>query len=224
MKSLGPVLLVCLLAATAFAQQRPLPLDPLTPEERTRAEEIARADGRVREIAPNPEVDPERVQFTSAKVPDANGRVPAEPTNRYADVVVYDRERGAGARVLVDLTASRAINVIRLPDQLVPITSRDVELAAQIALRNDAMRERFGVAGAEWSVAHGPVTRARRGRNLIEGVRLVGRSHDDPCTIHRCIALFFRPAALDVARRARGPVVVDLTAQRLAPAEPGGGQ
>src|SRR5689334_3995534 len=118
-------LLVMAVAGSAAAQvQVPLPLDPLTLEETQRAEQIARSDARVRELAGG-DARLIYVRFTSVKSKNRSN-VPQEPTGRYAEVMFHlDPDRG-GVRALADLSGGRVVEAVRVAEQSVPIGPADV--------------------------------------------------------------------------------------------------
>lgn len=196
-------------AGAAFAQ-RPLPLDPLADEEIAKAEQIARGDGRVREIAPNGRKI--TVQFISAKVPDANGRIAAEPVDRFAQVLLHNDERKVGARALVNLSTGKVVDVVTVPENLVDLGDSDIEIAAGLALENPRVRELVGAANHRFHVPKGRLTREVMNDDIIMGVRTVGGAGLDPCTRDRCVVLFFRSAGRYIAMN---QVTVDLTQRRV---------
>jgi hypothetical protein len=207
------LLLVLVLAAGALAQakpptQQPLPLDPLTPAEVAAARQIVAKDDRVIAIAgENPRVVV--VLFIAPK-----SRENGEASGRWADVVVHNDRENGGARVLVNLTAGSVADVVRLTERNVPIGPGDVEAAAALALESGSVQRILGgpEAARAFRVAHGAMTRETVNESRIEGVSDRGADPDDPCTTHRCVALFFRTRGRYIAIN---QVTVDLTERRV---------
>jgi len=203
------LVLVAVLAASAAGQTKtPATLDPLTPEEVAAARDIVSKSDRVTAIAgQNPRVI--LVQFISAK-----SREKGEAYGRWADVFVHNDKENGGARVLVNLTAGSVADVVRLTERNVPIGPGDVEAAAALALESGSVQRILGgpETARTFRVAQGVARRETANENRIEGVSDRGVDPDDPCTIHRCIALFFRTRGRYIAIN---QVTVDLTARRV---------
>jgi hypothetical protein len=206
-------IVVALFAVSALAQTvappppAVLPLDPLTPAEVTSAQQIATRDQRVRNLAgDNPRVIV--VQFIAAK------RGHPEPFGRWAEVIVHNDALGGGARVLVNLSGGSVADVVRVTERNVPIGVSDVELAAALALDNARVQQLLGgrIAARFFPVGRGAVTRERINENRIDGVHHRGVDPDDPCTIHRCVTLFFRQRGRYILMN---QVTVDLTARQV---------
>jgi len=115
---------------------------------------------------------------------------PIEPSGRFAEVLIHVDPDGGGIRALVDLTAARVIDAVRLPEQSVPIGQSDIELAAQIALDDQNLRRLLGNQIDMFHFLKGPVTPESESGNLIEGLHTIGVG-DDPCSKHRCVVLLF---------------------------------
>jgi len=223
-KILSAVILVCIVSgARAQAPPRapapnrdnsPRPLDPLTPAEQQAAARIAMENSRVRGIAgASPRVV--AVQFISVKRGEQT-----EPAGRWAEVFVHNESDGGGARVLVDLANASAADVISIPERKVPIGPSDIDAAASLALESATVRRILGgdAVARSFRAAHAPALREQSDQNRIEAVPLRGADPDDPCTLHRCVALFFRTRGHYVALN---QVVVDLTARRVYTSEGG---
>jgi len=210
------LLIVVLLAFGSLAQPRPptpagpLPLDPLTPAEVAAAQQIATKHERVVAVAgPSPRIV--TVQFISVKASASGG---AEPNGRWADVIVHnDRDLG-GARVLVNLSTNSVAEIVKLTERNVPIGQGDVETAASLAVENAAVQRLLGGADVArtFRAGNGPTPREALNQNRIQGVSDRGVDPDDPCTTHRCVALFFRTRGGYVATN---QVTVDLTLRRV---------
>ena len=198
---------VFIVAATTNAQ--PLPLDPLTPEEREVATSVAQADVKVRELLGGGRTRRIYTDFIAVKREGVRGD---EPSGRYADVLFYRYDRDIGVRALVNLIARSVIDVVRVNGQSVPINNEEVEEAARIALADPRVLRLFGGTIPPFRVATRPATREDAESARIEGLRLLGSSADDPCFRHRCILLFFRVnnRYVNVNR-----VVVDMTSQSV---------
>jgi hypothetical protein len=206
--------ILCLLTVPAAAQspvtapQRVLPLDPLTPEERTVGEEIARANDRVREFLAKGRSQLIYVEFIAVKRDGAQ----AEPSGRFADVLFYRYDDDAGLRVLVDLGARIVADIVPVPGHSVPLTFDEVQEAARLALASGEVARLLGDNAGSFRPARGPATREQMNENRIEGLRTLGSTPDDPCTRDRCVVLFFRTRNRYIAMNR---VVVDLTTNRV---------
>lgn len=187
----------------------PLPLDPLTPEEVASAGQIAVKNERVVAIAGS-SARVVVVQFIAPKRSQQS-----EPSGRNAEVIVHnDRENNGGARVLVDLSGGVVTDVVRLTERNVPIGPSDIEAAASLALQHQGVQRLLGgpEAARTFRVSRGPVVRSAIQENLVQGVSNRGVDPDDPCTIHRCVTLFFRSGGRYIAIN---QVNVDLSARRV---------
>jgi hypothetical protein len=205
-------LFAVLISGPATAQPTgPLPLDPLTPDEVRLAERVAREDARVRQlVGGNGRLI--YVQFISVKLNQGAGEAAKEPTGRHAEVMFHiDPDRG-GVRTLVDLTGSRVVDAVRVPERSVPIGQSDVEQAAQIALADAKVRRLLGDRADSFRPLSGAITAANASGNYVEGLHTIGVSPNDPCSRHRCIILLFtsnnRPFLTDQQ------VTVDLTTKK----------
>ena len=211
--------LLCLMASGVFAQappSAPRPLDPLTPAEQATAEKIALQDQRVRSLTG----ENGRPVVTLFIAPKRSDQV--EPAGRFAEVIIHnDGEGGGGARVLVSLSGQSVAEVERLTERNVPIGQSDIDRAAALAIESAPVRRLLGgdEAARSFRVAHGPATREAINENRIEGVSERGIDPEDPCSTHRCVALFFRSRNRYIAMN---QVTVDLTARRVYVREEGG--
>jgi hypothetical protein len=202
---------LAIVATAMLAQEprRPLPLDPLTSEERGRALTIARENGRVRElIGPNEELETIYTEFISVKR-DQSG----EPRGRYADVLFYRFDQNIGIRALVDLEVNGVTDIARVPGKSVPLGAADVERAARLAQEDPQVRALFGEQLSSFRVLTGPITRESQEGNFIEGLHTVGVRTDDPCTTDRCVTLLF--SAGDRYLFNDRSITVDLTKRRV---------
>jgi Cu2+-containing amine oxidase len=202
-----------LVASMAMAQEKPqLPLDPLTPEEARAAERVVTQDARVRElVGGNGRVI--YVQFIAVKQKSSTPQTPAEPSGRFAEVLLHIDPSGGGIHALVDLTAGRVIDVVKVAEASVPIGVSDVELAAQIALADPALQRLLGERAKSFHVLTGPVTADNANGDIIEGLHTIGASPNDPCTTHRCVVLLFSSGGRYLFSEQQ--ITVDLTSRKL---------
>jgi hypothetical protein len=203
---------VFLLSPVMARAQGPLPLDPLTNQERVIADSVVRADARVREMVGGGRTRPIHLDFISVKPRAGEVSRDGLPASRHAEVLIYNYDRNQGILALVDITARRVVDVARIPGQSVPINADEVAVAARMALTDPRVARLFGDQMPAFRVATGPSTLADQDSPRIEGIRIVGGAPNDPCTLHRCIALFFRVNNRYVQLNR---VVVDLTAQQV---------
>jgi len=204
-------MLALLVAATASPQQRTLPLDPLTAQERESATALARADARVHELLGSGRSRQIYVDFIAAK-PARETYGSDQPPHRYADVLFYRYDGDLGVRALVDLQARAVTDVARVNGESVPINGEEIAEAGRLALADPGVARLFGGKIPAFRVATRPATKQETNDNRIEGLRTLGASPNDPCYRHRCIALFFRTNNRYVYLNR---VVVDLTSQRV---------
>jgi hypothetical protein len=208
------ILQASLLVATARldAQVAPLPLDPLTPQERELAETIARAHPTVREFVGAGRSRQINVGFIAVKLAGEKDRQSDVPTRRHAEVLFYNYDRDQGLRALVDLTGRRVSDVVRVPGQSVSINGDEVALAARLALADPRVIRLFGDRMPPFRAATRPAARNELQLPRIEGLRTVGSPRGDPCYRHRCVVMFFRVNNRYVHINR---VTVDLTTQRV---------
>jgi hypothetical protein len=206
------VFLLALAAATARPQGKPLPLDPLTSQERELASSVARTDTRVREFLGSRRSRQIYVDFIAVKGTRETDARRDEPSRRYADVLFYRYEDNLGVRALVDLEARSVVDVVRVNGASVPINSEEVEEAARLALADPRVLRLFGGRMPSFRVATHPAAREEVNSDRIEGLRTLGTTSEDPCSRHRCIVLFFRSRNRYVHLN---QVVVDLTSRTV---------
>jgi hypothetical protein len=208
--------LVFLVATSAMAAQQPprvpLPFDPLTAAERRQAEDIARADSRVRDLLGSGRTRLVYVDFLAIKSAD-RPTTPDSPTapqriGRHAEVVFYRYDGDAGVRAVVDLERRSVQDATRIASVDVPLNVDDLAEALAMGLRNDAVRSLLGADAASFQVADTP--RAAAARNIVRGLRVVAVDAGDSCWQHRCVQLFFRRGDVHLV----DTVFVDLTTQQ----------
>lgn len=200
---------VLIIAPAVARAQGPLPLDPLTPQERAVADSAATSDPRVREFIGAGRSRQIHLDFISAK---SGARGEDVPPTRHAEVLFYNYDRDLGVLALVDLSRRRVVDVARVPGKSVPINSDEVADAARLALADPRVARLFGGQMPSFRVATKAASREELGTPRIEGLRLVGGAANDPCTRHRCVMLFFR---VDNRYVQMNRVAVDLTAQQV---------
>lgn len=194
----GVIVAACMILASAQRQQptpprAPLPLDPLTVQERQTAERVARADSRVRELLG------ERgrlsyVEFVSIKPEAESDRL----LHRHAEVVFLQANAEYGVRAVVRLDANPTVMTVdKMSERDVPMMAEDLEAARKLALQSPEVR----------AVAEPRLEKAR-----VEGLRVVGADDTDPCYRGRCIRLLFK---IGNDYLSDPIVVVDLTTSRV---------
>ena len=201
--------------------QRPagaLPLDPLTPAEKERAERVAAEDARVRELLGD---GPRRlvyVEFFALK-PDDRGQAEERQgrpvrIGRHAEVLFYARALNQGVRAVVDLERGRVREVARLDGDDVPLTPDDVEEARALALRDAAVRRLLGADAERFRVRRerGLLRAEAAEQTVVEALRVRSEDANDPCSRERCLLLLFRRGRAYVRDAS---IVVNLTAQNV---------
>lgn len=209
-------LLLALFATTLAAQERRLPLDPLTDGEREIAVGVARGNPRVREL-----VTGRRSRLIYAELVAVKDEKSGEPRGRFADVVFYRYEDDAGLRVLVDIEQRRVADVAAVSGRSVPVTAEEVEEAARLALASPAVARLFGEQLRTFRFSARPPTRDELDQPRIEALRTLGGSQGDPCLRNRCVVLFFRTGNRYVHVN---EVLVDLTTSSVIVRRRAGGQ
>jgi hypothetical protein len=205
-----------LASAQPPTQQRVLPLDPLTPEERSIAASVANSDASVREA-----LGPGRnrliyVEFVTPKPPDSaelqTGPSPVVPSSaRQAEVVFYRYDDDQGVWVLVDLERRAVLDVAPVEGRSVPLAIEEVDEAFSHASQNSEVRSLLGPQAPQYRVGRGP-WRGDDQELRVEALRVVATSPADPCYRHRCLELLFRQGRYYVSGV---NVTVDLTSQAV---------
>ena len=215
-RTIGPtmILVLALSAGVAKAQpDRPLPLDPLTAQERALTDTIVRSDARVREFlagGPNRLIN---IDFIAVKTPrESATRDEVPPSRRTAEAVLYRYDTNQGILVLVDIGRRVVTDIARVPGESVPINNDEVAQAAKLALADRRVIQLFGGRMPAFRVATGPATEAETDQPRIEGLRTIGATPEDPCYRRRCVVLFFRVNNRYVQMNR---VFVDLISQRV---------
>ncbi len=213
---IGLAVLALLVATRALAFQppprAPQPFDPLTPAEQKRAENVARADARVKELLGAGRTRLVYVDFIAIK-PAEPATTPDSPTapqriGRHAEVVFYRYDNDSGVRAIVDLEQGAVQQPTRLESVEVPLNTEDLAEAMALGLRNDTVRALLGADAASFQVAD--TGRAADVRNIVRGLRVVAVDDRDSCWQHRCVQLFFRRGNVYLV----DTVIVDLTTQQ----------
>ncbi len=204
--------LLTVVSGTARPQEPPLPLDPLTEQERDIATRLVREDARVKEaLGPGP-TRLIYVDFIAIKSP-ADSNSPAEqPPRRRVDALFYRYDKNIGIRALVDLERRAVVDVVRVSGNSVPINVEEVEEAARLARADPRVARLVGERLSQFRVATRSASADDLRADRIEGLRTLGTSPEDPCTRHRCVVLFFRS---NNRYEFMNRVVVDLTSQKV---------
>jgi Cu2+-containing amine oxidase len=205
--SLG-VLLLAISCAAQRGPDRPLPLDPLSEEEKHDAVQIALADARVKEMLGTGRHEAASVSLFPQKLPREQVEAAAAgreiPMSRTAEVIFFRYEDESGVRVIVDLSHKSASEVSRLSTRDVPMTQTDLAEAWNLASRNAEVRETLGAELQQFQVE------PARQNYRVEGLRIEAVSDKDPCYKHRCLQLLFRRGADYLVKPI---VIVDLTSR-----------
>ncbi len=160
------------LATGALIAQQPQPLDPLTAEERSTAERVARADPKVRELV-GTGGRANHIEFIALK----SDTETAEP-RRHAEVNLLRDDARYGVRVLVELGAKPiVVTVQRVDESNIPMTEVELESAAKLAGENATVRTLLGDQLA---------------KAQVEGLRVFTINKADPCFAQRCVRLLYR--------------------------------
>lgn len=178
--------------AVRIEEQEERALQPLTAAEIQQATTVLQGDNRIlQSLASSQRV---RTVFVERYEDDKD----APMSTRRAHVVLYNYDTNETTSVLVTLGPRPQVEELTVTkDQPPGLSTQEVEEAKQLALAHPAVQAKLRAAGL-----------AGRGHELII-THLLARAAapDDPCTTHRCVALFFntRDAVVDIAP------VVDLT-------------
>ncbi len=187
-------------------------LDPLTPDEESAAERIARSDKRVKEIFGEREV--RLVSATPVLIKQGESLEKIDVHQRVVEVVLFRPEPEVGARVLVNLGQNSVANVERLDSRQVPFTPDDLNDAFQLALRDPQVQKALGSEAQSFHVqGQRNMPPAAASENVVSGLPIRSSDPKDPCSKHRCLQLFFRRGTDFLSE----PVVtVDLTAKHVS--------
>lgn len=186
----GALLLLLLAPHGVAAQDRTLPLDPLTDRERQTAISLATGDERVRRIAAGREFDVGYAELLVVKAGGEGRDTPERPAvaGRFAEVLIaVFQERFQGIRAVVDLGRGAVTEVTTRggrplargePGFTVPFTPRERALGRELALANADIRRiaEAALQGGELEVEGLPITQ------VIPGV----------CPSGRCMEMIFR--------------------------------
>lgn len=168
-----------------------LPLDPLSPGDRTLAEKIAREDPRVRELlGTRPLLVSIALLFLKPEHEESPTATKPLAIDRHAEVL-FRREDETGVRAIVNLSKKSVLSSDRVSSMELPLIAEDIGQAAKLALANDELRGLLAEDLKNYAAAaEAPGTRTQR--YAISGLRLFSKGDDDPCTKHRCVQLMFR--------------------------------
>jgi len=185
-------------------------LDPLTPDEQISAVRIAEGDNRVKQLL---HAEGVRVVSVLPVVTKAESLQKLDYSTRQVEVVLFQPQGEVGARVLVNLHQSQAVNVQPLRSDQVPMTADDLNDAFQAAMRDAGVQKALGSAAASFrpQSATNQIETSKQ-ENLVTGLPLRSTDPNDPCSKHRCMELFFRRGSDYLSE----PIVlVDLTAKHV---------
>lgn len=173
--------------------------DPLTPEERQMAADVALKSqaeaGFLRNARPE---DKTTVVATML--------APRTETDGRKAVVFLKSGTTTAVQVLVDLTSRRAESWRELPVASIPLTPDDVAEALKIAAADQQVRGFVPNIETFSATAQDPEAR------VVEGIRSIGAGRNDPCSRDRCIALLFREGRRYVTNLS---VTVNLTTRKV---------
>ena len=187
-------------------------LDPLTPDEESAAERIARGDNRVKEIFGEREV--RLVSATPVLIKKGESPEKIDVHQRVIEIVLFRPEPEVGARVLVNLPQNSVADVERIDSRQVPFTPDDLKDAFQLALRDPQVQKALGSEAQSFHVqGQRNAPPADASENVVSGLPIRSSDPKDPCSKHRCLQLFFRRGTDFLSE----PVVtVDLTAKHVS--------
>lgn len=208
----GLAILLTAVSATARPQEPPLPLDPLTAQERDLATRLVREDARVREALGPGRTRLVYVDFIAVKSAADSNSPGEQPPRRRADALFYRYDKDIGVRALVDLERRTVVDVVRVGGDSVPINVEEVEEAARLATADPRVARLVGERLSRFRVATRSASLDDLRADRIEGLRTLGASPQDPCYRHRCVVLFFRS---NNRYEFMNRVVVDLTSQKV---------
>jgi len=180
---------------------RSAPLDPLTPEERRLAEQVTRADSRVKELLGSGQTKLILIDFFAIKPDDPARTREAErrpiQIGRHAEVLFYRYEDDSGVRAVVDLERRAVREAERVSAERVPMSAEELEEAKALAARSEELRAKLGRALTEYRIG---------------GMRYTPSDEKDSCARHRCMYLLFRRGDVWVTDPI---VIVDLTSRTV---------
>ena len=175
------------------SQQSPLPLDPLTAEDRRLAEEIAGADAKVHGLFAGATYRFVSIELLPLKPDQESKGAPTQPLTLDRHAAMLYRRAGdeSGLRVVVNLTKRSIVSSSEVTSAEVPLTPEDINEAAQLALTNKELRSALS-SDAEGYAAASKSPGTHTDRFAITGLRLFSSDEKDPCKTHRCVRLMFR--------------------------------
>lgn len=184
---------------SASAQQ-PLPLDPLTAQEKRLAEDLASNDLRVKERLGTGRQRLIHSVFLAIKPEDESKTredwIHPIQIGRHAEVIFYRYDGNLGVRAVTDITDIQhglVKEVVSYDGDEVPLAPEEVDEAGKLALQVEEVRGKLGDKPHAFK---------------IEGLRILTIDKKDFCYGHRCVGLLFRRGAFYLAEF---PVTVDLT-------------
>lgn len=196
--------------AAGQERRRPLPLDPLTTEERAEAIRVASTDSRVKETLGGGRSTAINAEFLAVKPENAAGVADA-PIGRHAAVIFYRYDDDKGVRAVVDLTQRVVSELTVMDGASVPLAIDEVVQASNLALRNTEVTSALGSSARTFRVQTS-LSGTEPVQNRVEGLRLIAPSPNDPCYKQRCVSLLFRQGRSYLAGLS---VVVNLTRETV---------
>lgn len=188
---------------------RPLPFDPLTPEEQAAAARTAQADKRVRELLGEGNVRVISVELLAMKT-----ETPEARPVRHAEVVLFRPGGNVGVRVAVNLEKEAVEDATKLDGSQVPMNSDDLAEAFQLAMKNEELLRTLGPEAKNYRIQGRPGERTLLPEEYgVTGLRVRGTEESDPCFKDRCMQLFFRKGDAYLSHL---NVIADLTAGKVS--------
>ncbi|MEK7747860.1 MAG: hypothetical protein AAB300_02130 [Nitrospirota bacterium] len=189
--------------AQAQVVETPLPLDPLTSQERLSARAIASANAEVKRLLGLGERKLIDVEFLSVKPNDEALMIEdaGQPilVPRYAVVVFYRYDGNLGVRATVDLKSKKVIEVTSMDGDLVPISMEEVAQASTLVLNHKELQQQL------------PPNKYK-----TEVVRVLASNQNDPCWKRRCLGILFRDMKTRSYWFNSPEVTVDLTGKTVS--------
>lgn len=181
------------------------PLDPLSADERRRAERVAQGDARVSSLVGAGRVRMVYVELTSDK-PEGEPRAGTRsPSGRFAEVLQYRYDDDSGVRTLVDLQRNEVRAVERVEGSAVPLTRQDLDEAVKLALSSGEVKELLGREAGQYVAP--PPSAPKNPPYAIRPLLVHAVAENDPCYRRRCVQLFFQSRGAYLIDSA----IVDLT-------------
>jgi len=173
-------------AGVLTAQERPAPLDPLTPAEIQSARGIANLAPTVNSRISGRRYILGSIDFLLPPKPDDPSR-PVE--GRYAQALYCVYGDNTGFRAMVDLVRGIVLSVEELGCDEVPISREEIQAARDLALADRSVRDFLGAAADSYRVRPAPGEPVPE--YVVEGMKVVATESEDRCYGQRCLILIF---------------------------------